>query len=86
MNENAPIADSDEHPKDQYDDKKENVFLRETESHTQVPAVRITSIILVIASIIMTLMFLTQLGERDTTQKKSHQGEKNQTETDTDEQ
>jgi hypothetical protein len=34
----------------------------------------------------MTLMFLTQLGERDTTQKKSHQGEKNQTETDTDEQ
>ena len=50
MNENAPIADSDEHPKDQYDDKNENVFLRETESHTQVPAVRITSIILVIAS------------------------------------
>ena len=85
MKENLSTADSDEHPKDPSEDKNENVFLREAESQNQVPAIRITSIILVITGVIMTLILLSRLGEQDPSPKKSHQEETKQTETHTEE-
>ena len=88
MDENVPIADSENTSLDLPDTENENLFLKETNAHVQVPAIRITSIILVIASIILTLMFLTGLSDRDPSQKdssKQAQEEKKETEPHTEE-
>jgi preprotein translocase subunit SecG len=75
MNEKVPISDSADPPKDPVEVKNENIFLKETKAHTEIPAIKRASIILIIliAVITLTLMFLSGNHDNSHTFKDSEQ-------------
>jgi len=75
MNENVPMSDSADPPKDPVEVKNENIFLKETKAHTEIPAIKLISIklIILIVAITLTIMFLSRHRDNSPTFKNSEQ-------------
>ncbi|MEE3176892.1 MAG: hypothetical protein VX269_06040 [Verrucomicrobiota bacterium] len=75
MNEKVHISDPADPPKDPVEVKNENIFLKETKAHTEIPAIKATSIslIILIAVITLTIMFLSGKHDNSQTFKNSEQ-------------
>ena len=75
MNEKVHISDPADPPKDPVEVKNENIFLKETKAHTEIPAIKALSIrlIILIAVITLTIMFLPGKHDNSQTFKNSEQ-------------
>ncbi len=58
------IIDQSDLPQEPAKVKDENVFLRETKAHAEMPLVKSVSIILVIVCITLNIMFLSKLRDK----------------------
>jgi|GEM_PF-3141057 hypothetical protein len=63
MSDDLPIIDQSYPPKDSVEVKNENLFLKETKAHSEIPALESVSIILVVICITLSIIFLS--GPRD---------------------
>ena len=75
MNEKVHISDPADPPKDPVEVKNENIFLKETKAHTEIPSIKAISIslIILIAVITLTIMFLSGKHDNSQTFKNSEQ-------------
>ena len=74
MEENVHISDSEDSPKSSVEVKNENIFLKGAKTHTEIPAIKVTSLILVLLSFTMTLMFLYNLRNNSSPPVNSEKG------------
>lgn len=65
MNDDLPIIDQSYPPKDPVEVKNENLFLKETKAHTEIPATERTSIILTLLIVGITLIIMFLSGPHD---------------------
>ena len=75
MNQKVHISDPADPPKDPVEVKNENIFLKETKAHTEIPAIKAisSSLIILIAVIALTIMFLSGKHYNSQTFKDSEQ-------------
>ena len=75
MDDDLPIIDQSYPPKDPIEVKNENIFLKESKAHTEIPAIKAISIslIILIAVITLTIMFLSGKHDNSQTFKDSEQ-------------
>ena len=66
MDDDLPIIDQSYPPKDPVKVKNENLFLNETKAHSEIPALQIVSIILVVICITLSIIFLSELRDNST--------------------